>query len=211
VLLKEAFDVKWTNPAAHAALILGTCGLMFAAAGCANWEAKSAGQVPAGDKSVTLKATDADEVLKYIKNQKGKVVVVDCWHCLCDPCQREFPNLVKLHKKYSPDVVCLSVSVGLPAKKYHDKSLQFLQKQGAEFTNFMVGDGETEADKLQDELKFVAVPAVFVFDAQGQKAFEFRDGFYYQDGKKIGELNDNQTYQHVFKTVEKLLKKAGSS
>jgi len=154
--------------------------------------------------TITLKKAKLADLNEYVKNQKGKVVVLDCWHYLCDPCKKEFPNLIKLHKQYGGKVACVSVSVGLEPEKFYDKSLKFLEKQGAAFANFMLPESETEP--AQTQFKMVAVPAVFVIDAQGKTVAECRDGFYYENGKKIEETQDEGLYQRVSKVVDKLVK-----
>ena len=47
----------------------------------------------AGEK-VEVEILDWKGVEKWIASQKGKVVVVDMWSLSCEPCRREFPNLV---------------------------------------------------------------------------------------------------------------------
>src|SRR5207249_4554750 len=38
-----------------------------------------------------------------VRQNRGKVVVLDFWATYCLPCKREFPHLVGLHKKYARD------------------------------------------------------------------------------------------------------------
>src|SRR5262245_3994076 len=124
-------------------LVLGAALLVgLTLAGCDRHTSETA-QTPSstGAKNaaaVALKKAKLIDLNDYLEAQKGKVVVVDFWHYLCDPCKEEFPNLVKIHKKYEGKVVCVSVAMGLELEKFYDKSLKFLQKQGAEFTNFIL-------------------------------------------------------------------------
>src|SRR5579885_2331113 len=55
----------------------------------------------ASDVAVEIK--DFDGIQSLIASKRGKVVVMDCWSTWCDPCVKEFPGLVALHKKYGPD------------------------------------------------------------------------------------------------------------
>src|SRR5690349_12369082 len=50
------------------------------------------------DAAVTLAVVKYDQLTAAIKEQRGKIVVVDIWSTSCRPCIAEFPNLVKLHQ-----------------------------------------------------------------------------------------------------------------
>jgi len=50
---------------------------------------------------VQLKIVKYGELTEAVRVQKGKVLVVDVWADFCIPCKEEFPNLVRLHKKYA--------------------------------------------------------------------------------------------------------------
>lgn len=187
--------------------ILSTCLLAGVLAGCGDRNPTTAQKTttapPAEAPPVTLKKAKLGEVTDYIAAQKGKVVVVDLWNDLCPPCKAEFPNLVKLHNKYGDKVACVSVSVGLEPDKFYEPSLAFLKKKEARFANFMVSE-EEEWDKTFD-VASAAVPVVIVHDQKGVRVAQVKDAFLYQDGKKIREVSDKQTYEEVNKIVEKLI------
>ena len=73
----------------------------------------SAGATAQPAKSdVKLDLKTVDEVKALIASKKGKVVVMDAWSTYCDPCMKEFPGLVALHKKYGPEkLACISLCV----------------------------------------------------------------------------------------------------
>jgi thiol-disulfide isomerase/thioredoxin len=153
-------------------------------AGCAG----AADKPPVEVKVATYKAlTDA------IAAQKGKIVVLDAWGTFCLPCKKEFHNLVEIHQRHAKDgVVCMSVAV-FPFDKAD--ALKFLKEKGAAFANFALAE-EDESIKLQEEWRFGAVPAVFVFDRDGNR----RD-FTMEDPK-------NQfTYDDIRKHLATLLKR----
>src|SRR5262245_34541033 len=101
--------------------------------GCARDEA-SKGKVEAAE-------VRASELEKFFKDQKGKVVLVDCWATWCPPCVKNFPHLVERHKKYAEKgLVCVSVSMDKmsnPKAYDKDKVLEFLKDKGATFPNFI--------------------------------------------------------------------------
>lgn len=155
----------------------------------------------AGEPGADAKATDAaapevaiqildyDETMKLVQGQAGKVVVLDVWNTSCDPCIREFPGLVALHKKHGPDkVACVSLSLDYFGGKkgpeeVKEPVLDFLRKQGATFQNILASE---ETDKMLDKLEIDAPPVVIVFDQQGKIVKQFKDetgvgSFTYQD------------------------------
>lgn len=152
---------------------------------------------------VTLKKVKIEEVTDYLKTQKGKVVVVDVWNFLCQPCKIEFPNLVKLHKKYDGKVACVSVSAGLEPEKFSDKTLGFLKKQEAAFPNFFLGEDE-EWDKAF-KVESGGVPVIVVYDQKGTPVFEYKDGFYFRNGKKEKIKGEPHPYVEVNKVVAHLV------
>jgi len=145
----------------------------------------------AGEVKLVLK--DYDGLQALIASKKGKVVVVDVWSTYCDPCMKEFPGLVGLHKKYGPEkVACISIctnysGIGKPEDELAEP-LKFLEKQGATFDNLL----STDADEaLYKKLKIGSVPGIFVYDADG----------------KLAKLFDKETtYAEVEKVVTPLVK-----
>src|SRR3954466_14751176 len=61
---------------------------------------------------VAVKVVRYDGLTDLVKQNKGKVVVVDFWADYCVPCKREFPKLVALHEKHAKaGLVAVSVSL----------------------------------------------------------------------------------------------------
>lgn len=169
----------------------------LAAAGCngarhdtsAGGEQPPAAQASASDADITLQVLDYEGIQRLIAAQQGKVVVLDCWSTSCEPCMKEFPGLVALHRKYGPErVACISLSfdyegLGKP-EDVQQPVLEFLRRQQATFTNVLSSD---ESDVLYERFQLSSIPAVFVYDQQGklvkrftasdpsQPAFTYRD------------------------------------
>jgi thiol-disulfide isomerase/thioredoxin len=118
---------------------------------------------------VTLQILDYDAIQKLIAAHRGQVVVLDCWSTSCPPCVEEFPKLVALHKKYDPaKLACISLSfdfegLGKPQDVQGDV-LKFLEEHGATFENVL---GAEPSDTLLKKMQLASVPAVFVYDRQG--------------------------------------------
>jgi thiol-disulfide isomerase/thioredoxin len=175
--------------------------LALAVALCCGCESRPAGPAspsgaasPAADRGAdTQPAAEGEEsavqvqfkgyqgVQELIKSHEGKVVVMDCWSTWCEPCKKEFHGLVELHEKYGPDkVACVSVCFdyeGLKKEKpedYKPAVLEFLREQRAAFDNVIANE---PSDELYKKFGFPSVPAVFVYDRQGElaKRFENKD------------------------------------
>ena len=159
-----------------------------------------------GAKSkVAVKIVDWEETLKLVGEHKGKIVVLDAWSTSCQPCMKEFPNLVKMHKKYGgKQVVCMSLScdyVGIKSKPpefYRDRVEKFLAKQEAEFQNLL---SNVPADELfEQKMKLSSIPAVYVFGRDGKLAKRF-------DNENAKNEEDSFTYEQINKFVEEMFEK----
>ena len=148
---------------------------------------------------IDVQILDFEGFQKLRESKKGKVVVVDCWSTWCVPCMKEFHHLVEIHNQYGADkVACMSLSFdfdGLGDSKPDDKRekvLEFLVAQKASFDNVL---SSTPDEELYRSLEIGSIPAIFVFDAEGN-----------QVQKIEGEENP---YVQVRATVDQLIN-AGS-
>lgn len=147
---------------------------------------------------VTIAEATWKETLAKVKAHKGKIVVLDAWSTSCQPCMKEFPNLVKLHEKHGKDVACMSLScdyVGIKAKPpafYKDKVLKFLTKQNASFENYLCTQA---ADEVYEEMGIASIPAVFVYGRDGKLLKRF-------DNDSIKTEDEAFTYEQITKLVE---------
>jgi thiol-disulfide isomerase/thioredoxin len=143
-------------------------------------------QSPAG---IDLRNVRYDGLTDVIKQNKGKVVVVDFWADFCIPCKREFPNLVALHQKYAKEgFVAVSVSLDDPTDdEAKAKALKFLQAQKATFTNLLLDE---KPEVWQAKLKIDGPPLVMVFARDGKLEQKFVDKAvdYAAIGKLVAEL-----------------------
>src|SRR5262245_36883995 len=84
-------------------------------------------------KGVDVTEVRAADFQKALADQKGKVVVIDCWATWCAPCVKKFPHLVEMHKKYAEKgLVCISLSMdkyGDEDEYKKEKVLKFLKEK----------------------------------------------------------------------------------
>ena len=144
---------------------------------------------PPGDAKVAVRVVRYDGLTDAIKQQRGKVVVVDFWADYCVPCKREFPKHVALHDRHAKDgLVAVSVSLDdLSEDGAKDKVLQFLEKQKATFTNLILDE---KPEFWQGKLKIDGPPLVMVFNREGilEQKFVDKDVDYAVIGKLVTEL-----------------------
>ena len=144
---------------------------------------------PAGSAKapeITAVVQSWDELQQTIASHKGKVVVVDLWSTWCEPCLREFPNLVALHKKHGSEVMCISVSLdygggGDGAEGLRTAIQPMLEKHDATLTNVICS---TPSEDVYGLIDLGSVPAVYVYGRDGElkKRFDNDTSEYGADG-----------------------------
>jgi thiol-disulfide isomerase/thioredoxin len=149
---------------------------------------------------VQVKILGYDEIQELIAGHKGKVVVMDCWSTSCDPCVKEFPNLVALHKQYGPEkVACISLSFDYEGLGKPEDVVpvveKFLKEQGATFDNIVCRE---DSETLCKKLNLASVPAVYVYKADGELAKRF-------DNENAAKPEDAFNYEHVKSLVASLV------
>jgi len=151
-----------------------------------------AAPVFAEDK-VEVKTFKYEELTKLIKDNKGKVIVVDFWQNSCIECKKELPRLVELKKKHGDNLVAITVNLvddddNVKAEKA--KAEKFLSsKKAGNVTNLILDEKTAIWSK---KLNVTSFPTVFVFNPEGkyEKRYpEDQEKFDYGDiGKVVGDL-----------------------
>ena len=149
---------------------------------------------------VAIQIRSWEDTQKLVASHQGKVVVLDLWSTSCEPCMREFPNLVALHNQFGRDqLVCISVSCdyqgfeGEPPESFRGGVLEFLKKQKASFENILLN---IDSEALFEKIELASIPAVYVYGPDGKLSKRF-------DNESGGE---EFTYQKdIYPLIEKLL------
>src|SRR5262245_51238138 len=139
-------------------------------------------------KNVNVTEARAAEIEKALKDQKGKVVLIDCWATWCPPCVKKFPHLVELHKKYADKgLVCVSLSMDKfsdPDEYKKEKVLDFLKDKKATFPNFIVANPKKDEEPLTKLLgDFSLIPYMVMFDRTGKKVWTSDENPKYTDAQ----------------------------
>jgi len=150
---------------------------------------------------VTVRVADYEEIQAERSKHHGKVIVLDCWSTSCPPCVKEFPGLVNLKKTFGEKIVCLSLSFDYEGFGQPEDTIptieQFLNKVGAQkIINFV---SREDADVLYKKMDLVSVPAIFIWDTQGNIAKKF------DDDMATKELGRPFTYDDVTAVVSGLV------
>jgi thiol-disulfide isomerase/thioredoxin len=118
----------------------------------------AAGEAPKGEPSI--KTVTYAELGRAIRDQKGKVVVVDFWFNACLPCKKEFPKLVAMQNKYrDKGLVAITVNVDSASnEKVMGLVRKYLQDQNATTLNFNITRQEAEKAGVTQ------YPAAYIFD-----------------------------------------------
>mgnify|MGYP002631087214 CR=1 FL=1 len=136
---------------------------------------------------VTAQIASWDQTQEFIAQQKGKIVIVDLWSTWCEPCLREFPQLVALQKKYPDKVVCVSFNMNYdgsknsPPESNSEELMDYFSKQKADIVNII---SSTPDEKLYESIKLAAIPAAYVYGVDGKlkKRFDNETLEYGQEG-----------------------------
>lgn len=146
-----------------------------------------------------------DDVKQWLAQQHGKFVLIDVWSTSCTICLREFPHVIALQKRYPEQlrVVALNCDyVGIKNRSpeyYLEKVTNVLIKLQAEgLQHFLCTQ---PSDELFDVLGIQAMPAVFVYDRQGQLVKRFVDG-----SSDLGEDKELSYERHIIPFVEQLVR-----
>lgn len=160
--------------------------------------------VPAGASpadSVELIDADWPQIEALVKEQRGKIVVLDLWSTACEPCMDEFPNLLKLQGKYPDDVAGISFDLdyaGIPSKPqagYRERVLKFLNGQNKSTVRHRMST--VAADEIFAQISLDSIPAIFVYDREGQLVKKFNG--------LMGPKEELSYEKHVIPFVEQLV------
>ncbi len=123
--------------------------------------------VPAfAQDKVDVRTMKYDDLTKLIRENRGKVVVVDVWFFACKPCKEKgIPNLVELHKKYAKDgLVAVTVQVDENPKD-REKGAQWLRDNKVPAINITLDETFELANK---KMRLDSFPTLFVFNREGK-------------------------------------------
>jgi len=140
--------------------------------------------------SQNVKTIDEKGVKSLIENRDGRPLLINFWATWCIPCVEEFPDIVKLAKKYK-DVDFVGVSLDHP-DEIKSKIEPFLKKMKAPFVNFVAKfkDDQVLIDMINKNWNG-AIPATAIYNGKG---------------KQVSFHPKKKTYSEFEKELKKVIK-----
>ena len=147
---------------------------------------------------ISVAAVDADGLVAVLKRgaTNNKPLLVNFWATWCDPCREEFPDLVKIDKRYRAqglDFTAVSID---DLSEIKTTVPQFLREMQVTVPTYLlnVSDPELAMSKVDPQWSG-ALPATFLYDAQGQIVY-----------KRLGRIK----VAELIAAIEKLLRSSES-
>ena len=135
-----------------------------------NIEIKKAGIEKTSKYSSQIPLIDDVWLKNKIKNRNGKILFINVWATWCEPCVKEFPDLVKIYNANKDSTFeFLSVSVNLPSE-IDAKVKPFLKEQSANFPVVIIDEKRSEQIiNLINPDWDGTIPATAIFDEKGNR------------------------------------------
>ncbi len=126
-------------------------------------------------KSPAVKEINVESLTSLLKRDSAppRPLLVNFWATWCDPCREEFPDLVKIDQQYRPqglDFIAVSLDDLADIKTEVPK---FLREMRATMPAYLLNVPDPEmAINAVDPKWSGALPATFLYDAQGAVVFK---------------------------------------
>jgi thiol-disulfide isomerase/thioredoxin len=123
--------------------------------------------------ALNLTPVTAVDVIKVVNSKKTKATLVNLWATWCDPCKIEFPEILKIQKKYAKDLSVIFISMDFDSQK--SEVLKFLKDNDVTFETYI---------KHQSDMEFInglfpkwegALPTTGIYDRH-HKLVQFWQG-----------------------------------
>jgi peroxiredoxin len=119
-------------------------------------------------EAVSVKMIDANGIKELVKNDSGKLRLVNVWATWCGPCVVEFDEFISINRMYrGRDFEMITISADSPKSK--DRVLSFLKAKQASCRNYLFGsEDKYELMEAVDKESLGGVPYTLLIKPGGQ-------------------------------------------
>jgi thiol-disulfide isomerase/thioredoxin len=124
---------------------------------------------PAAKQSIIAPISTTD-LVKRVKAERGKVLVLNFWATWCPPCIAEMPEFVKFHEQYAASEFVTFLSVSADAPELIPETVEpFVRERNLPFDTLVNGpEDPTPFNEGVGIDWHGGLPATFVFDPDGK-------------------------------------------
>ncbi len=115
---------------------------------------------PLQARGADLPRMDYGQLMDYVIEHEGKVVLVNFWATWCGPCLKEMPGLMQLREEISHErLVLVGVSLDYDPKAVVD----YLEKNKVNFPNYIA------SPDLMGLMQIRSIPKMLLYDIDGME------------------------------------------
>jgi thiol-disulfide isomerase/thioredoxin len=119
-------------------------------------------------QSQSIRVVGSEDVHQLVRENQGKVVVLNFWASWCPPCLKEFPDIIRMYNEYESqglEVIAVSMNADDEIEDIED----FLGNYDPPFSIYRaVNQEETFLQGISEEW-FGEMPTTLIFDAEGNR------------------------------------------
>jgi thiol-disulfide isomerase/thioredoxin len=127
------------------------------------------------EDAVTVRVFDENEFARLLRENQGKVVLVDYWATWCLSCLELFPHTVQLHNRLADRGLAV-ISVSFDEPEQEAAVLEKLVSKGATFDNFISRYGGSDKSVEAFGLEDGSLPYYQLYDRTGTLRETFQSG-----------------------------------
>jgi thiol-disulfide isomerase/thioredoxin len=121
----------------------------------------------------TVTEIDTEGLLRLLKRESSRPLLVNYWATWCDPCRDEFPDLVKIDAAYRHkglDFIAISLD---DLKDIKTEVPKFLRSMNAQMPAYLLNVPDPGVAIAAVDAKWSgALPATFLYDGQGKVIYK---------------------------------------